>query len=302
MRAGEIIEFNTFLAVAETGRFASAAVRLGVTASAVSQSVRRLEDRLGLRLFVRTTRSVALTEAGEALLRQVKPALDQLAKVDSTMADGSNSTVGRARISVSGAAMELLIAPILPAFRAAHPGFTLEIVVEDKIADPVAARYDAVIRRGNLLEKDMIARRLSDNDRLVLVASGRFLAQEGPFTHPRDLGRHRILIRRPRSGAALPWALSRNMETVRVDAEASLIVDSAIAARQFAMAGLGIALLAHGFVVTELKTGLLHLVMPDWQQPVEGFHLMYVHRGQLPPPLWEFERAIRQNAKGANAI
>lgn len=297
MRVGEIVEFNTFLAVAEAGRFASAAVRLGVTPSAVSQSIRRLEDRLGLRLFVRTTRSVALTEAGEALLHQVKPALDQLAGVDSILADGHSSTVGRGRVSVSGAAMELLIAPILPAFWAAHPGFTLEIVVEDRITDPVAGRYDAVIRRGSLLEKDMIARRLSDDDRLVLVASGRFLAQEGPFAHPRDLGRHRILIRRPRSGAALPWTLSRNLDTVRVDAEASLIVDSAIAARQFAMAGLGIALLAHEFVVRELKTGLLHLVMPDWQQPVEGFHLMYVHRGHLPHPLWEFERAVRQNAK-----
>ena len=297
MRAGEIVELNTFVAVAEEGRFASAAVRLGVTASAVSQSIRRLEDRVGLRLFVRTTRSVALSEAGETLLRQVKPALDQLARADKVIADHQSQPTGRARISVSAAAMELLIASILPAFRDAHPGFTLEIVVEDRLADPVARRYDAVIRRGNLLEKDMIARRLSEDDRLVLVASGSYLAHAGPFAHPRDLGRHRILIRRPRSGATLAWSLSRNGETVRIDGEENLIVDSAIAARQFAIAGLGIALLAHEFVAAQLEAGLLHMVMPDWQQLVEGFHLMYVHRGHLPPLLWELERAIRQPAR-----
>ncbi len=297
MRAGEIIELNTFLAVAEEGRLASAAVRLGVTPSAVSQSIRRLEDRLGVRLLVRTTRSLALTDAGEALLRQVKPALDQLASSRNIVADG-NKAKKRARISVSGAAMELLIAPILRAFRADHSGFTLEIVVEDRIVDPVAGRFDAVIRRGSLVEKDMIARRLSKDDRLVLVASGSYLAQQNPLTHPRDLGCHRILIRRPRSSAALPWLLTRTLETVRVTSDAILIVDSAIAARQFAIAGLGVALLAYEFVAAELKAGLLHVVMPEWQQPVEGFHIMYVHRGHLPPPLWELERAIRQKASG----
>ncbi|MBZ9726294.1 LysR family transcriptional regulator [Mesorhizobium sp. CO1-1-11] len=294
MRAGEILELNTFLAVAEEGRFASAAVRLGVTPSAVSQSIRRLEARLGIRLFVRTTRSVALTEAGDALVRQVKPALDQLSTADRMVADHQGHPTGRARISVSAAAMELLIAPILPGFRDAHPDFALEIVVEDRLADPVARRLDAVIRRGNLLEKDMIARRLSKDDRLVLVASESYLAHAGPFTDPHHLARHRILIRRPRSGAGLPWSLSRNRETVRIDGEVSLTVDSAIAARQFAIAGLGIALLAHEFVAAQVKAGLLHLVMPDWQQPVAGFHLMYVHRGNLPSPLWELERAIRQ--------
>ncbi len=296
MRAGEIVELSTFLAVAEEGRFASAAVRLGVTASAVSQSIRRLEDRLGLRLFVRTTRSVALTEAGEILVRQVKPAVDQLALAGSTIADSGSQLTARARISVSAAAMELLIAPTLPAFRDTHPGFALEIIVEDRLVDPVARRYHAVIRRGNLLEKDMIARRLTADDQLVLVASDGYMARAGRLLHPRDLGRHRILIRRPRSGGALPWLLSHSGETVRVSGETSLTVDSAIAARQCAIAGLGIALLAHEFVAAQLKAGLLRMVLPDWRQPIEGFHLMYVHRGHLPPPLWELERAIRQAA------
>ncbi len=125
------------------------------------------------------------------------------------------------------------------------------------------------------------------------MASGSVLGHAGPLSHPRDIGRRRIRIRRPRSGATLPWLLSRNAETVRFDTGADLIVDSAIAARQFAMAGLGIALLAREFVVSQLKAGLLQVVLPEWQQPVEGFHLMYVHQGYLPPLLWELEHAIR---------
>lgn len=176
MRAGEILELNTFLAVAEEGRFAPAAVRLAVTASAISQSIRRLEARLGVRLFTRTTRSVALTEAGEALLRQVKPALDQLASADSVVAGHQARSGGRARISVSAVAMELLVAPVLAGFRRAHPDFLLEIIAEDRLSDLVAQRYDAVIRRGELLEQDMIARRLSGDDHLVLVGSEANLA------------------------------------------------------------------------------------------------------------------------------
>ncbi len=301
MRAGEIVELNTFLSVAEEGRFSAAAVQLGVTASAVSQSIRRLEERLGLRLFVRTTRSVALTEAGDALLRQVKPAMDQLARAEGALAPRRSQLAGRARISVSAAAMEMLVAPILPGFSKAHPDFALDIVVEDRIADPVARRYDAVIRRGGLLEKDMIARRLSKDDRLVLVASDRYLAEARPLLHPRDLGRDRIVIRRPRSGASLPWTLSRNRETVRIDGDISLTVDSAIAARQFAIVGLGVALLAEEFVTASLECGLLRVILPDWQHPAPGFHLMYVHRGELPPYLWELERAIRQRVDQRSA-
>ncbi len=293
MRAGDIIELNTFVTVAEEGRFAQAAVRLGVTASAVSQSIRRLEARLGVRLFARTTRSVALTEAGEALLHQARPALGQLAEADRLMAGRRNGSGGRACISVSAVAMELLVAPVLTAFRRAHPGLFLEIVVEDKVTDPVARRYDAVIRRGDLLEQDMIARRLSADDHLVLVASEGYLAICGSLTHPRDLAGHRIVIRRPRSGGALPWSLTRRGETVKVEGGASLSVDSAIAARQYAIKGLGVAFLAREFVLESLKAGSLRRIMPGWRCRVAGFHLMYAHRGGLPPIVQDLEQAMR---------
>jgi DNA-binding transcriptional LysR family regulator len=298
MRAGEIIELNTFVTVAQEGRFAQAAVRLGVTASAVSQSIRRIEARLGVRLFTRTTRSVALTEAGEALFQQARPALEQLAAADRLMAarhDGSSG--GRACISVSAVAMELLVAPVLTAFRRAHPGVFLEVVVEDRVTDPVARRYDAVIRRGDLLEQDMIARRLSADDHLILVASPSYLAACSPLTHPGDLAGHRIVIRRPRSGGTLPWSLTRRGETVKVAGSASLSVDSAIAARQYAIDGLGIAFLAHDFVLGSLKTGSLTRIMPGWRCPAAGFHLMYAHRGGLPPIIQELERAMRLRQK-----
>jgi DNA-binding transcriptional LysR family regulator len=294
MRAGEILELNTFLAVAEEGRFAPAAVRLGVTASAISQSIRRLEGRLGVRLFTRTTRSVALTEAGEALLRQVKPALDQLASADSVVAGRQARSGGRARISVSAVAMELLVAPVLAGFRRAHPDFLLEIIAEDRLSDLVAQRYDAVIRRGELLEQDMIARRLSGDDHLILVGSEAYLARCDRFVHPRELAPHRIVIRRPRSGAMLPWSLNRTGETAKIQGKASLVVEGAIAARQYAIDGLGIALLAHEFVAEQLRVGLLRRVMMDWSWPVAGFHLMYAGRGKLSPALHDLEWAMRQ--------
>ena len=294
MRAGEILELNTFLAVAEEGRFASASVRLGVTASAVSQSIRRLETRLGVRLFTRTTRAVALTEAGDALLLQVKPALEQLAQADRILAERQHRSVKRARISVSAVAMELLVAPVLGDIRRAHPDFLLEIVVEDKVSDPVARRYDAVIRRGELLEQDMIARRLSKDDHLVLVASEAYLAGRDQRFLPRDLVAHRIVIRRPRSGAMLPWSLTRGDETVKIEGNANLTVESAVTARQYAIQGLGIALLAHDFVDEALRAGSLRRIMPDWRWPVAGFHLMYANRGSLAPALLDLERAMRR--------
>jgi DNA-binding transcriptional LysR family regulator len=292
MRAGEILELNTFLAVAEEGRFVSAAARLGVTASAVSQSVRRLEARLGVRLLARTTRAVALTEAGNALLLQIKPPLELLERADRSVAEQLAQSAGRARISVSAVAMELLLVPVLPDFRSTHPDFQLEIVVEDRITDPVAKRYDAVIRRGELLEQDMIARRLDKDDALILVTSESYLSEAGGLLHPRDLGRHRIVIRRPRSGATVPWSLARRGETMKIQGPARLTVESAVAARQYAMAGLGIALLAHGFVADALRAGTLRRVLPDWQWPVAGFHLMYAVRGGLPPALLDLERTI----------
>lgn len=285
MRAGDILELNTFLAVAREGRFAVAAVHLGVTPSAVSQSIRRLEARLDTRLFTRTTRSVALTEAGETLLREVRPALDALAGAERALSEGRPHHGGRARISVPAVAMELLLAPILTDFRRAYPDFQLDVVVEDRLTDPVARRYDAVIRRGDLLEQDMIARRISRDDALILVASPDWLAARTPPGHPRELSRDRIVIRRPRSGAIQPWSLGNTNEAITLKGGSSLIADSAPAARHYAISGLGVALLARDFVAEQIRDGKLRPVLPEWRFPLAGFHVMYAHRGQLLPAL-----------------
>ena len=293
MRAGEILELNTFLAVAREGRFSKAAVQLGVTPSAVSQSVRRLETRLDTRLFTRTTRSVALTDAGEALLLEVRPALDALADAERVLARERRRTGGKARIGVSAVAMEMLIAPILMEFRRAHPDFDLDLVVEDRLTDAVANRYDAVIRRGDLLEQDMIARRISRDDRLILVASNEWLASQKSLRHPRDITPHRIVIRRPRSGAILPWALARRDEAIAMRGGTSLVAESALAARHYAVHGLGVALLAHDFVADMVSEGTLRWILPEWNSPVAGFYMMYAHRGHLPHALNDLLRRMR---------
>lgn len=232
--------------MARAGGFARAAVELGVTPSAVSQSIRRLEARLGIRLLARTTRSVALTQEGEALLLEVGPTLERLATAERVLSDGRGKHAGRARLSVPVVAMELLVSPVLAEFRQAYPEFQLEIIVEDKLTDPVAQCYDAVIRRGDLLHQDMVARRLSEDDRLILVASGAWADRRMP-RHPRDLGVDRIVIRRPRSGAILPWNLECPDEAVTLKGESALVTESAISARQYALAGLGVARLAQQF-------------------------------------------------------
>lgn len=297
MRAGEILELNTFLAVAREGRFSKAAVQLSVTPSAVSQSIRRLEARLDTRLFSRTTRSVALTDAGEALLRKVRPALDALADAERVLAQEPGPAGGKARISVPAVAMELLIAPILTEFRQAHPAFHLDIVVEDRLTDAIIHRYDAVIRRGDLLEQDMIARRISKDDRLILVASDAWLASRKLPAHPGDLTPHRIVIRRPRSGAILPWALACEDEAVTMRGGASLVTESALAARQYAISGLGVALLAHDFVAEMVGDGTLRWLFPDWSSPVAGFYMMYAHRGTLPHALQDLLRRMNISRK-----
>lgn len=294
MRVGEILELNTFLAVAEEGGFSRAAARLGVSPSAVSQSVRRLEARLGTRMFARTTRSVALTEAGDRLLQEVRPALERLERADRAMAAAAETVAGRVRVSVPTVAMELLVAPALPALRTAYPGVRFEIAVEDRLVDLVAGRLDAVIRRGGLLEQNMVARRLSDDDDLILVAAPDYLSGGPRLETVRDLVRHeRIVVRRPRSGAALPWRLRAGGDAADIRSTACVTVPDAASARRCAVAGLGVAYLARRFVADQLESGALRHVLPDWHGPLEGFHLMYRERGGLAPALRALADAVR---------
>lgn len=210
--------------------------------------------------------------------------------------EGRRDAAGRARISVPAVAMELLIAPVLADFRRAYPAFQLDIIVEDRLTDPVAQQYDAVIRRGDLLEQDMIARRLSADDRLIMVASTAWLDSRGLPQHPRDLAADRIVIRRPRSGAILPWSLSRSDEAVTMRGASSLVVENAPAARDYALSGLGVALLARAFVEEMLADGRLHLILPEWSASLSGFYLMYVHRGHLAPPVGDLMQRIMHHS------
>ncbi|MDR3517903.1 MAG: LysR family transcriptional regulator [Azospirillaceae bacterium] len=293
MWMGEIAELNTFLAVAREGSFSRAAAQLGVTPSGVSQSIRRLERRLDVRLFVRTTRSVTLTSAGEALASHIAPAFERLARAEQIASIAGGTMSGCVRINVPTVAMELLIAPILASFRSQHRAVRLEITIEDRLIDMVAGRFDAVIRRGNLLEQDMFARRLSDDDRLILVAAPAYLDRGRPLATAGELLHHeRIVVRRPRSGALSPWRLQRGAEHVEIRAAAAITAFDAAAARQCAVSGLGIACLAAQFVSGHLARGeLIHLI-PEWGWSLPGFHLMYAHAHGLAPVLEALRAAI----------
>ncbi|GAA3064085.1 hypothetical protein GCM10010520_10080 [Rhizobium viscosum] len=196
MRGSDYAELRAFAAVAEHGNFARAAARLGISASALSQTIRTLEERMGIRLLNRTTRSVAPSEAGQRLLSRLLPAL---ADLDQAVADVSalrDTPAGLLRINAPRVAIVNRLAPLIAPFHAAYPDIVMDIIVDDKLSDIVADRFDAGIRLGEMVEKDMVSVKLGGEMRLVVVASPHYIARHGMPDTPRDLRDHSCVVSR----------------------------------------------------------------------------------------------------------
>lgn len=286
MRGAEFAELTAFLEVAEAGGFARAAAHLGVTPSAISQSVRQLEDRLAVRLFNRTTRSVALTEAGERLKAALQPVMAALNEAAQAVQPYAEGVKGHLRITASRVAATLILAPRLPLMRLRHPGLTLEVSVEDRSIDIVRNRFDAGIRRGDLVDKDMVGRRLTPDEPMVVVTSGAYLAREGRPAQPRDLLAHDcIRIRRRASEATPPWRFVEDGTPFDLKVTGGLVVDDATLAKRAACAGAGLAYLAASFIREEIESRSLVAVLEPWQCKRAGFFLYYPTRLRNPPAL-----------------
>jgi DNA-binding transcriptional LysR family regulator len=297
MRRPELGEMNAFVTVAERGSFAKAAVQLGISRSRLSETVRGLEDRLGVRLLNRTTRSVAPTAAGERLLVRLRPLLDDFDAVLDSINAFRDKPAGLLRLTVPPPAANLMLAPLLSRFLAQYPAIDLEISVDQALTDIVAGRFDAGIRPGERVERDMIALRLGEKMRGVIVAAPDYLARHPRPTSPRDLETHSCIRFRFPSGVIVPWHFEKKGKQVEVAVEGRLTVNDEELAIRAALDGVGVLFTALGYAAPDIKAGRLVPLLEDWRARSAAFFLYYPSRRQIPLPLQAFIQFLRENLR-----
>ncbi len=300
MRA-DLGDLNAFLAVARAGGFRDGARLSGASASGLSEAVRRLEARLGVRLLHRTTRSVAPTEAGARLLERLGPALTEVEAALDVVNGFRDRPAGTLRLNVPVSAARLVLPRIVPPFLAAYPDIRLEVTAEDSFVDVLTAGCDAGIRYDERLEQDMIAVPIGPRvQRFAAAASPAYLRRRGRPDHPRELLGHSCLLGRFSSGAMTSWEFERNGETVRVEPTGPLLVSVGAAtdlAVEAAIAGTGIIYLFEDWLRPHLDGGALEPVLEAWWQPFSGPFLYYPGRRLVPGPLRAFIEFIKPPAE-----
>ncbi|MDR6672134.1 LysR family transcriptional regulator [Xanthomonas sp. 1678] len=290
MRGAEFAELKAFVAVVERGSFARAADHLGLSRSALSQVIRQLESRLGVRLLNRTTRSVSPTEPGQRLHERIAPMLREM---DDAVAQavGSNArAAGTLRINTLSMAAKNVIAPRLGRFARAHPQVVLDIVIDDGLSDIAGEGFDAGIRVGGRLQKDMVAVRLTPDVALLAVASPDYLARHGEPKTPADLARHACINWRfPGSGRIAGWEFRKKGRSTEVFGEGQVIANHQDIVVPAALQGLGITYAYNDDGIAEaLRDGRLKRVLADWSPTVPGLYLYYSSRRYMLPALRAF--------------
>ncbi|SEB15318.1 LysR family transcriptional regulator [Paraburkholderia sartisoli] len=291
-RAG-LSELTAFVAIAEQRSFRAAARVLGVSPSALSHSMRGLEARLGVRLFNRTTRSVALTEAGEQLLRRAGPAIADLEDAVNEVASARNRPSGSIRISASESAARPIIREVLPDFLAAYPDIHVEFVVDTRLVDIVADGFDAGIRVLQDVPRDMIAVRFGPDMRFAAVASPGYLSRHPAPEAPHDLAQHRCIRFRFESGALYRWDLEHRGKTASIDVDGPMTLGNLNLMVEAALAGIGIAWVTEHLVAAHLASGELVHLLPEWSPSFPGLCLYYPANRHPPTALRLFAQAVR---------
>ena len=288
---------SVFLAVAETKSFRVAAERLGVTRSAVSQSVRRLEDRLGVALLQRTTRSVGLTEAGEALRRRVAPAVLEVGSALDDAGDSDARPTGLLRLAVSSIAERFLSGPLLAGFAAAHPGVRLDVTVTDDEFDIVAEGYDAGVRLGEVIEQDMIAVAVSGDQRQMVVAAPAYVDRHGAPGHPREIGNYRCIGWRPSPRSApYRWEFEEDGREFDVAVDPEITTNDMWLMLRTASAGGGLTFGMAETFQPYLARGELVPLLERFCTPFPGFFLYFPDRRHIAPKLRAFINHVRYSA------
>lgn len=277
----ELPDLALFSAIVEAGSFTRAAGQLGMSQSALSHAIRRLETRLGVRVLSRSNRSLSPTEAGERLLRALRPAFDGIEAEIAALSAFRERPAGHIRISSADHAADTILWPVMTRLMDQHPGIRIDLQVDNGLVDIVADRFDAGVRLGGNVARDMIAVPIGPPERLVTVASRAYLAERGVPQHPRDLEQHDAIQRSlPSLGAAPPWRFEKDGEQVTVRVSGRITSNRPDLVIDAARAGKGIAHVLASQVSGELQDGRLSEVLSDWARVLPGYHLYYPMRRQ----------------------
>ena len=290
-------DLQPFLMVARHRGFRRAADAMGCTPSALSHALKALEARLEVRLFNRTTRSVALTEAGERLLARVGPAFRDIAEALEELAEWRGVPAGRLRINVARPAARLALLPVAAAFLAAHPRTSLEIVVDNSLSDMVSEGFDAGVRFGEVIAQDMIAVPIGPRQRSAIVASPAFFARHAKPVRPEDLKGLPCVGLRFATGRLYEWEFARDGVETRVAVSGPLVVDDQDLMVEAALLGAGLAYAFENQALEPVAQGRLVRVLEDWCPPYGGFSLYYPSWRQMPPALRAFVDFIRAEGR-----
>ena len=297
MKRDDLYDLAAFAVVAEQASFTRAAAELGMSQSALSHAIKMLEERLGVRLLSRTTRSVSVTDAGETLLRSLRPALDDIAQGVDAIGALRGKPSGTVRITATKHAVSSVVMPAMPAFLAAHPDIQIDTIVTNDLIDIVAERIDAGIRFGDIVEKDMIAIRIGPDIRLAVVGAPSYFARHGAPATPRDLAAHSCInYRHIRTGGIYPWEFVEDGRPFQVRVSGQLTFSNSELLLEAALAGHGLAFVYEDEVLSHIAAGRLARALEPWCPTFPGYYLYHPSRRQVPPALSTLIGALRYRA------
>ncbi|HEX4182757.1 MAG TPA: LysR family transcriptional regulator [Caulobacteraceae bacterium] len=294
MRQSAMVELDAVVAVSRWGSFRAAALELGMSPTALSRAVNGLEARLGVRLFNRTTRSVALSEAGEQFISRVAPALSEIRSAMEGVNDFRDKPAGTLRINATVGAGRRILVPVVLEYLRRYPDMRVDLVAEGRLIDIVAEGFDAGVRTRDVAPGDMIAVPFGADQRWVVVGSPAYFEENPPPRTPGDLMRHRCIRARWPSGGLYRWEFARGSEALAIDASGMLTLNDPTLIRDAALAGAGLAYILEAWIAEDLAAGRLVSVLAEWMPSSPSLCLYYPGRRNVPAGLRAFIDVIRE--------
>jgi DNA-binding transcriptional LysR family regulator len=298
MQRGSLDQLASFVAVARARSFTSAAAKLNVSQSALSHTIRELEERLGVRLLTRTTRSVSPTEAGERLLRNIGPRFDEIEAEVAAVRELREKPAGTIRITATEFSIDTILLPKLVPLLREYPDINIEMIVDYGLTDIVAQQCDAGVRSGEQVAKDMIAVRIGPDMRMSVIGAPAYFKRHPEPQRPQELiGHNCINLRLPTHGGVYVWEFEKGSRELRVRVEGQLTFNGTAQLLNAALAGCGLAYVPEGFAAAHVAKGRLKRVLADWCPPYSGYHLFYPSRRQSSAAFALLVDALRHRPK-----